>query len=154
MIKDLTDIFRKGILNSADYNPKIIEHQLENLPNICLWYDDWHFSWYYIYIKDEKGVEEDCGFLSRHFPVALLMENCPDNVRNLLKNNNIFTNNFSRRCSCDEEILKQYASEELSIVDDRKLLDGRISFDSKEFEIICSYYYTDPYDFDFYILLD
>lgn len=154
MIKDLTDIFRKGILNSAGYNPEIIEHQLENLPNICLWYDDWHFSWYYIYIKDEKGVEEDCGFLSRHFPVALLMKNCPDNVCNLLKNNNIFTDDFSRRCSCDEEILKQYAPEELSIVDDRKLLDGRISFDSKEFEIICSYYYTDPYDFDFYILLD
>ncbi|MDE5771100.1 MAG: hypothetical protein K2I06_05650 [Ruminococcus sp.] len=154
MIKDLTDIFRKGIINSAGYNPEIIEHQLENLTNICLWYDDWHFSWYYIYIKDEKGMTENCGFLSTHFPVALLMKNCPDNVRNLLKNNNIFTGNFSRRCSCDEEILKQYASEELNIVDDRKLLDGRISFDSKEFEIICSYYYTDPYDFDFYILLD
>lgn len=104
--------------------------------------------------KDEKyGLIENYAFLSSVFPVALLKENCPDNVRRLLEENGIFTDDFSRRCSCDEEVLKQYAPEYMHIIDDRKLLDGTISFDSWDFEIICSYYYTDPYDFDFYDII-
>ena len=78
------------------------------------------------------------------------MKNCPDNVRNLLKDNNILTDDFQRRCSCDEDILRKYAPEaNLPIIDDRKLLDGRISFDSQDFIQICSFYYLSPYDFDF-----
>ncbi|MDE6102081.1 MAG: hypothetical protein K2F73_03815, partial [Ruminococcus sp.] len=194
MIKDLTDIFRKGILNSADYNPKSIKNKLETLPDIwCRFDDDSLWNWYWIskgkdypvieeshdffsspfpacllkycpndirkqleengiLIKDkEYGVIENYGVLSKEFPVALLMENCPNNIRQLLEENGIFTDDFSRKCSCDEEILKQYAPQSsLRIIDDRKLLDGRISFDSQEFITICSFHYLSPYDFDFY----
>ncbi|MDE5620777.1 MAG: hypothetical protein K2I80_09760 [Ruminococcus sp.] len=152
MIKDLTDIFTKGILNSANYNPKTIQGKLENLPNIrCVFYDDSPFdNWYLITRDDEKGVAEYYGFLSYRFPVALLMENCPDNLRIFLKGNNIFTDKFYRRCSCEEDILRKYTPKaNLSIIDDRKLLDGRISFDSQEFITICSFHYLSPYDFDF-----
>lgn len=125
---------------------------LENLPNIrCVFYDDSPFdNWYLITRDDEKEVAEYYGFLSYRFPVAILMENCPDNIRNLLKDNNILTGDFHRRCSCDEDILKQYAPKSnLPIIDDRKLLDGRISFDSQDFIQICSFSYMSPYDFDF-----
>lgn len=40
MIKDLTDIFTKGILNSENYNPKTIQSKLENLPDIWCRFDD------------------------------------------------------------------------------------------------------------------
>lgn len=152
MIKDLTDIFRKGILNSENYNPKTIQSKLENLPDIrCEFYDDSPLdNWYLITRDDEKGVAEYYGFLSYRFPVALLMENCPDNIRQLLNENGIITGDFSRKCSCDEDILRQYAPQScLHIIDDRKLIDGRISFDSQEFITICSFYYMSPYDFDF-----
>lgn len=155
MIKDLTDIFRKGILNSADYDPKAIENKLETLPDIwCLVNPDKFYNWYYIGLTNGKSLIEYYGFLSQRFPVALLMENCPDNVRELLEENGILTDSFSRRCSCDEEILKQYAPRlAYHIIDDRKLLDGRISFDSDEFIVICSFHYMTPYDFEFYDIL-
>lgn len=152
MIKDLTDVFTKGILNSENYNPKTIQSKLENLPDIrCEFYYDSPFdNWYLITRDDEKGVAEYYGFISYRFPVALLMENCSDNICKLLKENGIFTDEFHRRCSCDENILKKYAPEaNLPIIDDRKLLDGRISFDSQEFITICSFCYLSPYDFDF-----
>jgi len=155
MIKDLTDTFRKGILNSADYNFKNIQFKLETLPYIwCMENSDTYENWYYIGRTGRKLLKENYGFLSVYFPVALLMENCPDNVRNLLKDNNIFIDDFSRKCSCDEEILKKYAPELYPpIIDDRKLLDGRISFDSDEFIRICSFSYLSPYDFDFYDII-
>ncbi len=155
MIKDLTDTFGKGILNLANYNFKDIQCKLETLPCIwCMDNPDKLDNWYYIGRTNGKSLIEKYGFLSCRFPVALLMENCPDNVRNLLKNNNIFTDDFSRKCSCDEEILKQYAPQSsLRIIDDRKLLDGRISFDSQEFITICSFHYLSPYDFDFYDII-
>lgn len=155
MIKDLTDIFIKGIINSADYNPKDIENKLEDLPNIwCRMCDDSLCNWYLISRSNAKDVAEYYGWLSCRFPVALIMENCPDNIRQLLNENGVITDDFSRKCSCDEDILRQYAPQScLHIIDDSKLIDGRISFDSEEFITICSYYYTEPYDFDFYAII-
>ncbi|MCM1507784.1 MAG: hypothetical protein NC177_11720 [Ruminococcus flavefaciens] len=154
MIKDVTETFRNGILNAENYHFKDIQRKLESLPDIwCMADHDSHRYWYYIGWTDGEVLTEYFGLLSRYFPVALLMKNCPDNVHRLLEENGIFTDDFSRRCSCDEEILKQYAPEDIHIIDDRKLLDGSISFDSWDFEIICSHYYTDPYDFDFYDII-
>lgn len=53
MIKDLTDIFRKGILNQKNYDFKDIKHKLETLPDIlCLGDPDSYYCWYYIGLTD------------------------------------------------------------------------------------------------------
>ncbi|MDE5556903.1 MAG: hypothetical protein K2J32_04305, partial [Ruminococcus sp.] len=56
--------------------------------------------------------------------------------------------------SCDENILKQYFyNDYIPIIDDRKLITGEISFDSKEFDYIAYGEYITPYNFDFYDII-
>lgn len=155
MTEDLTDIFRKGILFSERYYCKDIERKIESLPNVwCMLAYDSRRNFYYIGKTDGRSLTEYYGFLSVVFPVALLAENCPDNVRQLLAENGILTGDFNRKCSCDEEILKKYVPRpNVPIIDDRKLLDGRISFDSDDFLTICSGWYLSPYDFDFHDII-
>lgn len=52
---------------------------------------------------------------------------------------------------CFVELTRGY--EKLIRKINNKPLIYSISFDSREFEIICSYYYTDPYKFDFYNMI-
>lgn len=154
MIKDLTNILRKGILLSDGYDLKIIKRKIESISGMVCRFDLYsRHNWYFI---DDCESIANYGCLSARFPVALLSEDCPDYFRRFLEENGILTGEFpEERCSCDWDILKQYAPQpELRIIDDMGLCDGRISFDSVEFDIIASgSYYLTPYNFNFYAII-
>lgn len=72
----------------------------------------------------------DYAFLSQYYPVALVKDICPGNVKNFFVFNHIYTAKFEEPFSCDEEILKKYARC-IHILDDRFLDDCNFSLDDE-----------------------
>lgn len=134
-IKDVSLIFKKAMLISKEYKPNLISKDLEKLTNIwCRLDDDTNLNWYSItkVDKDFFYVIEDYGYLSRKFPISILMKNCPKNIRNLLYKNGILCENYCERYSCEEEILKNYV-DHVSFIDDSFLYDENIPFNQDLF---------------------
>lgn len=75
--------------------------------------------------NDGKSVVEYYGYLSVKFPVALLLKNCPNNIRKLLIENKVLLEEYCERYSCDETILKKYIEDKV-LIDDRFLYDEYI----------------------------
>lgn len=149
-MKDISTVLEKALLYSSKYNPDELSLQIERISDIwCRLEDDSNLKWYLISKNDGKLVVEYYGYLSVKFPVALLMKNCPNNIRKLLIENKVFLEEYCDRYSCDETILKKYVEDKV-LIDDRFLYDGYIPFSEELFlKIDEGIDYLTPYNFRF-----
>ena len=170
-MKDITELFRKGIENGTGYDDYDVQKAVNTLPDISSDLDDDGANWRLI-LKGActKGVQI-LGFLSRYYPVALLVGNCPRELTEKLSEQNVAVDFFGSDCpkrervkyeerelvhysfdesfSCDEEILRKYAPFE-RILDDRFLDDGDFSPDDERLYFIYEKLpYITPYSFTF-----
>jgi hypothetical protein len=170
-VKDLTDLFRKGIENGADYKSYDIRKAINTLTGISCDLDDDGGNWELILLGAGRAEVRVLGFVSRYYPVALLVSDCPDELIKTLREMNVGTEFFDSDCptieikkfedrelhiprfygsfSCDEEILRKYAPFK-RILDDR-FLDGG-EFDLKDDRLYYIYEnipYITPYSFTF-----
>ncbi len=150
MIKDISLTLERAILLSNEYHSELISHEIEKITNIwCRLEDDSSLNWYLISKSTGKSVEKYYGYLSRKFPVALLMKDCPNDVRNLLLRNGILLEKYCERYSCEQTVLKQYIENKV-LIDDRFLYDENIPFDEETFfKIDEGIQYINPYNFTF-----
>lgn len=149
-MKDISNILNEAIKKSNKYNLEIISNELENMPN--LWRrleDDSQMNWYLISETDGKSVKSYLGYLSKKYPVALLYEKCPQEIKEYLKRKEILFDEYRDSYSCDENILKQYI-DDVIMIDDRFLYDETIPFDEEKFLMIDEgIQYVNPYNFSF-----
>ena len=149
-MNDITEIFKKAVFMSDEYDKHKIAYEIEKNKNIwCEPTDDWGYLWYLISESDGKSDQEYYGYLSVLYPVALIMDNCPEFIINDLKKNNILIAKFEEPFSCSEEVLKLYTSD-VNILDDRFLDDCNFELDDERlYYIYEGIPYITPYSFTF-----
>ena len=149
-MKDISLILKKAVLLLNGYDSKLVSHELEKMPNIwCRLEDDSNLNWYLISKSDGKSVIEYYGYLSKKYPVALLMKDCPKDICKLLSQRGVLLENYCERYSCEESILRKYVGN-INFIDDRFLYDERIPFDEESFlKIDEGISYINPYNFAF-----
>ena len=149
-MKDISTILEKATLSLEKYNSQDLSMKIEKVSGTwCRLEDDSNLKWYLISKNDGKSVVEYYGYLSVKFPVALLMENCPNKIRKLLIENKVFLEEYCDRYSCDETILKKYVEDKV-LIDDRFLYDEYIPFNEELFlKIDEGIDYLTPYNFRF-----
>lgn len=149
-MKNISLILEKAVLSSEGYDSRLVAHEIEKIPNVwCRLEDDSNLRWYLLSTNNGKSVVGYYGYLSTKFPVALLMKDCPFNIRKLLSKNEVLLEEYCDRYSCDENILKKYVGDRV-LIDDRFLYDDRIPFDEEAFlKIDEGISYLNPYNFAF-----
>lgn len=151
-MRDISFTFERAIKNKANYNSRVVSKEIEKIPNIwCRIEDDSRRSWYTISLNNGKSVMEDYGYLSCSFTVALLKDNCPQIIYDILCKHNILCERLCELFSCEPEILKQYIdTQDIALIDDRFMEDDSIPFDEEVFLAIDEgINYINPYKFAF-----
>lgn len=140
----------QAILLSKEYNSEALARKIEKIPSIwCRLEDDNNFNWYLISKSNKKSVLKYYGYLSTKFPVALLMKNCPSSIYKLLQKNKIFIEQYCKRYSCKESILKQYVTGKI-FIGDSFLYDENLVFNEELFlKIDEGIIYLNPHNFSF-----
>lgn len=135
-MKDVTDIFSRAIGLSEGYDAEVLSKKLEAIPNIwCFFEHDSKDRWYLLCKTNGEYILESYGYLSGFFPVALLEESCPENVRAILKANRVLMTEFAEPMSCDEKILQQYLPG-CKVFDESSFLESDYSFDDERFDLV------------------
>lgn len=149
-MKDISLLLGRAILKVEQYDSEVISRKIEEIPDVwCRLEDDSNFNWYLISKNNGKSVVTYYGYLSSKFPVALLMETCPDEIRKILSINGISTEQYCTRYSCDAEVLKRYV-DNIELIDDSFLYDANQPFDEALFlKIDEGLKYINPRSFSF-----
>lgn len=152
LMKDISKLFEKAINMADSFNLQIISKDIEKLSNIwCRVEDDSTRNWYTISLTDGKTVVEDYGYLSYNFPIALLKENCPKYICDVINKHNVLYVQLCDRFSCEPKILEKYIdTQEIIFIDDCFMEDDNIPFDEDAFlKIDEGANYINPYKFSF-----
>lgn len=170
-VKDLTELFRKGIENGTGYESYDIRKAINTMTDISCDFDDDGGNWELILLSAGSSEARVLGFVSRYYPVAMLVRDCPDELMKILREMNVAADFFDNDCpateiekfedrelhiprfygsfSCDEEILGKYAPFQ-RILDDRFLDDGEFDLDDDRlYYIYENIPYITPYSFTF-----
>ncbi len=151
-MRDISSVFERATKNKGNYNPRLVSKEIEEIPNIwCRIEDDSSRNWYTISLINGKTVIEDYGYLSCSFTVALLKDNCPQIIYDILCKHNILCEKLCALFSCDPKVLEQYIDiQEIALIDDRFMEDDSIPFDEELFlKIDEGISYINPYKFTF-----
>ncbi len=150
MVKDISVTLEKAIKLSNEYHSENISHEIEKIKNVwCRLEDDSERNWYLISKSNKKSVIKYYGYLSVKFPIALLMESCTTNIRDLLLKNGVILEKYCKSYCCNENILKQYTENKI-FIDDRFLYNENIPFNEELFlKIDEGIQYINPYYFTF-----
>jgi hypothetical protein len=157
---NVEEIFKKSIDNQENYNIK----QLKSIFESQNFYfddqdDEWcEYLWYVIGVAEEfccpQPPEDVYAYISTQFPVALIFDNCPEIVKNILSENNIFYTEFDFNLSCEENTLKKFIPDK-RVIDESFLDTCDYSIDDERFEYVLERletgkkYYIDPTEFTF-----
>lgn len=149
-MKDISVILEKAVLSMDGYDSKLISYEMEKEFDIwCRLEDDSNLRWYLISKNNGRTVTEYYGYLSEKYPVALLMKNCPKNIYALLLEKGILVEEYCKRYSCEEKILKKYVGD-IKFIDDRFLYDDKMPFNEEIFLLIDEgVRYINPHNFAF-----
>lgn len=150
-MNDLTKVFEAGIKVSGNYDPYKIIKIFNKTAYYCS--DDDEANWMSVW-ENIEGKSVFYAFISQYYPAALVKDNCPEPVKNILKYNHILTAKFEEPFSCEEDILKKYVRSGQIIIDDRFLDNCDFSFDDERLFWIyeCLEHgrkYVAPYGFTF-----
>lgn len=138
-MKDYTEIFAKAIEISSDYDCEKIAKALNLSDKFYCGVKDDEWVTYNWYIIAEKELETRhngyYAYLFRKFPVALILKECPREIKDFLAERNVLLTEFVEPMCCDENILRQYIS--YKKVFDESFLDScDYSFDDERFELV------------------
>ncbi|SEQ05920.1 hypothetical protein SAMN02910289_01144 [Lachnospiraceae bacterium RM5] len=152
-MKDITLVFKKAIACRNEYNSKLIATKIEmNYDCWCRLEDDSNLKWYLISKTNGKTVIKYYGYLSKTFPVAIVMDDCPNEIVTFLFESGIIVEKYYKKYKCDEIVLKQFVDKH--IIDDSFLFNEKIPFNEELFSIIDDGIdYINPCDFRFEELL-
>ncbi len=151
-MKDYTKIFSKAIEISENYDAASTAGKL--MSSGCVkWCGDkddemCDYRWYVI------GWAPCFGHLSREFPAALLYENCPQEIKDILAEDDILFTELEEPMCCDEAVLKRYVHSR-KVIDERFLENEDFSHDDERFEAVLMklekgrQYYVDSSSFTF-----
>ena len=151
-MRDISSTFERAIKNKDNYNSRLVSKEIEKIPNIwCRIEDDSSRKWYTISLSNGKTVIEEYGYLSCSFPVALLKDNCPPVIFDILDRHNVLCERLYASFSCEPKILEQYINiQEIALIDDRFMEDDSFPFDEELFlKIDDGVNYINPYKFTF-----
>lgn len=129
---DYTEIFSKAIQLKSQY----IFSDIKNLINAhnnfyCGDWDDWaDIDWYRL--TSRSGDYKSYGFLCAEYPIALLSDDCPEELQHLLDEIGILNTKLQEPMCCDEKILKQYVHYRM-VFDERFIDNCNYSFDDERF---------------------
>lgn len=105
--------------------------------------------WYLISESNGKTIQKYFGCLSKQYPIALLCESCPNNIKDYILHEKILIDEYRDRYSCEKKVLKQYVNDVI-MLDDRFLYNESFPFDDEVFlEIDEGIQYINSYDFSF-----
>ena len=132
---DCTELFAKAIEQKAQYHFDNIKTLIDAQNGLqCGDWDDWaDNNWYRLCPESPVPYERCFGFLCVKYPVALLTEHCPAELRNLLHDNGIICAELHEPMCCDENILRQYVTKP---VFDERFLDSAYGFDDDRFQMV------------------
>lgn len=135
LVKDLTSAFEKAIAFRTGYNSEQIASDIEtNTDCWCRLEDDSNLKWYLISQNNGTTVTEYYGYLSRMYPIAIMMENCPNKILKILFDSKVIVENYYDKYKCDEKILGQFVDKD--IIDDCFLYNDKIPFNKELFNAI------------------
>lgn len=129
IINDLTKIFAAAIEAAGGYDMYKIMSAFDNTAYCCS--DDDEANWLPVW-ENIEGKSVFYAFISQYYPAALVKDNCPGPVKNILKYNRILMGRFEEPFSCDEGVLKKYVRSGQIIIDDRFLDNGDFSPDDEQ----------------------
>ena len=159
-MKNVTDIFKKAIDAKDSYNIEYVQGIFDSHNfYLDILDDEWcDYLWYVIGTAEEfcfpQTSDDIYGYISVQFPVAFIFDNCPETVKSLLSENNIFYTRFNHNLSCEEETLKKYIPYKC-VIDESFLDNCDYSFDDERFLYVLerletgNKYYIDAADFTF-----
>ncbi|MDE5833949.1 MAG: hypothetical protein K2H26_00350 [Ruminococcus sp.] len=137
-MKDYTEIFSKAIEMSSGYDIKKICKIINSTgDNYCGESGEWGKYFWYLMCKEtpDNKLGKTYGYISVEYPVALIKENCPEIIKNILAENNILFTELEEPMCCNEDILRKYV--ERHVIDENIFLnDGDFSFDNEIFDMI------------------
>ena len=94
-MKDITLVFEKAIAFRNGYNSKQIASEIEmNADSWCRLEDDSNLKWYLISKNNGKTIIKYYGYLSRMYPVAIMMEDCPNEILKILFNSEVIVEKY------------------------------------------------------------
>lgn len=133
-MNDITKVFELGIEAQDGYDP----YKIMDIINSTGYFGDDVDENNWILVWENTDTESIFyAFISRFYPAALVKDNCPEAVRNALKDNNIFIAKFEEPFYCEEGVLKKYVRYLGRIVlDDRFLDDCNFSLDDPRLDCI------------------
>ena len=109
---DYTEVFKKAIENKSNYNFESVRKNINSHSSFyCGDWDAWADNhWYRLTPECVVSYDKCYGFLSAEYPVALLTEYCPYELKSLFDELGIINTRLEEPMSCDENILRQYIS--------------------------------------------
>ena len=109
---DYTEIFTKAIENKSSYDFETVRKNINSHNSFyCGDWDEWaDIHWYRLTPESVVSYDKCYGFLCAEYPVALLTEYCPYELKSLFDELGILNTALEEPMSCDENILRQYIS--------------------------------------------
>ncbi len=146
-MNDLTEVFKSAIEKADEYKFFSIANKIQNIDNTYI-NDADRYSWALITEEPEHEYIIH-GYISQHYPVALIKDSCNASIIEFLTNNNIEIAMLEEPFSCEEEILKKY-SPSTRFLDDRFLENEDFKIDDERlWYIYNNISYVTPYNFTF-----
>ena len=148
--RDISKVFETAVKQSKNYHSNDIADKLETINKMwCRLEDDSRRNWYLISETDGKTVTDYYGYLCSMFPVALLMNGCPESIAKLLEDNNVFIEKYCEHYYCEESVLKEYV-DDVAFIDDSFLYNNDIPLDFELYgKIEKGIKYINQYNFEF-----
>lgn len=133
---DCTALFAEAVSRRSAYQFADIRNSIHAQEGLqCGDWDEWaDIRWYRLCPVQPVPYSECYGFICAAFPVALLTENCPAKLRQLLDENGILCAVLDEPMRCDEQILRQYVPHK--IIFDERFLDGEYDIDDERFQLV------------------
>ena len=137
-MKDYTEIFSKAVELKNSYDFKAVMGSINANNDLqCGDWDDWADDrWYRLCPKTPCSYEKCYGFICASFPIALLTEYCPEELKQIFDEVGVLHTELVEPMCCDEEILRQYVTQRI-VFDERFMDNGDFSPDDERFFWVC-----------------
>lgn len=131
---DYTELFANAIEIKDNYDFKSVRMVINSRNSFhCGDWDDWaDNNWYLLTPQFAVSYDKCYGYLCAEYPVALLTEHCPYELKQLFDNIGVLNAKFEEPMSCNEDILRQYIRYPM-VFDERFIDKGEYSFNDERF---------------------
>ena len=142
-MRDYTAFFAAAVRQSADYSAEFVQNMLNAFDTVLCTdeIDCIDENFLFIYCYDGRTPHTFYGYLSMHYPAALLTADCPALVKEILTEEHVLYTDLTEPMSCDADILRKFAPQRpmsFPVFNEDALLAGDISPDDERFLLVLS----------------